>query len=232
VRFNKLNVVEPQLVKTEAKFLKQSDASGFEYDTGMRFSYTRALIELNSPNTLSRVKIAFREHEKDEPVSVWTGEVYNLSAGGHLITRGPIDFNSDTPLPRFWNIVPDDAQIAKSDAPRLTLMGYPQKIYFIAQGNGPFTLAFGRQAVPVSTVPFGDLLAKLKSIQPDLKATDAQIGRIFDLGGAEALKDRVLAKDPSEWKVFALWGLLILIVLIAGGMGISLLRENKERQTP
>ncbi len=107
--------------------------------------------------------------------------------------------------------------------PELELVWRPQRLLFVARGEMPFTLAFGRYGAEPEQPAIDPLLRRINHSQKGMiKAATA--GVTFELGGADRL---IAAAPPLSWRKWLLWGGLLLGVGVLGGMVRSLYRQMK-----
>ncbi|HEY8539641.1 MAG TPA: DUF3999 family protein, partial [Steroidobacteraceae bacterium] len=107
--------------------------------------------------------------------------------------------------------------------PRLELGYRPAQLRFLAQGSGPYTLAFGsRRAEPAPVRACNSLLGGLSETEFAQNLDMAYLGPERSLGGDAAL--RPLPKKTPVRQV-VLWSVLILGVGVLVAMALSLLRR-------
>jgi hypothetical protein len=109
-----------------------------------------------------------------------------------------------------------------SGLPRLSAGWVPQKLVFAARGNGPFQIAYGSSKVQPAAYPIETVVPGWRSDQqPKLAHAELLPERL--LGGAAALH------RPFNYRVFGLWGALVLGVLLLAWMAWRL---SKQMQSP
>ena len=105
-------------------------------------------------------------------------------------------------------------------APRVELLYTQRELVFLADGNGPYSVAWGNYAV--TSPPPG--LAGL--VEVDLQQGDSKITAISMLAVEQAGGKARLEPAPQlPWKQWLLWALLIAAALIAGRMAYGLYRD-------
>ena len=177
------------------------------------------------PQTNSSVRVAIRSRNDEQAAwrTQWSGEVYHIIANGERRVSAPSEFPSTND--RFWRVEPVQASDPFYDNATLELGYRPAKLRFLAQGSGPFTLAYGsRRAEPATAQSCDRLLADVNS--KDMADLVVQAAAIAPrpLGGDIALKP-LPAKTPV--RQLALWGVLIAGVALLIGMAWSLFRRLK-----
>jgi hypothetical protein len=89
------------------------------------------------------------------------------------------------------------------------------EIVFLAQGSGPFLLAYGNGSADSSSVALDPLIKGVIVVQ-------AQTGGSYVLGGADRLR---LAPRTVPWRMTILWSALGLGVVLLAWMAYRLSRE-------
>jgi len=109
---------------------------------------------------------------------------------------------------------------ALTGTPSVELNYRPYQAYFLGDGNGPYTLAWGNHAPESQASNLTTLL------QRSLREAQSQVATVTpgprQLAGGPAR----LAPEPTlPWKKWLLWGLLILAAAVTGRMAFRLYRE-------
>ncbi len=117
-------------------------------------------------------------------------------------------------------------QFPAGGAPVVRLSWRPEQLLFLAQGQPPFTLAYGNPEVfPVSA----DQTSWLENLPEGVRTPDAvagaTLGDEYTLGGQSA----VSSSGPGiPWNKVLLWGVLIIGVLLMLWMAIRLYRQMEQ----
>jgi hypothetical protein len=116
---------------------------------------------------------------------------------------------------RYWRLAPEGGSTGDpASAPTLALGWTPHRLRFVAQGDAPFTVAFGRASAGNGRPLLGTLdEAALRGL-----TVPATPGEVFPLGGPGRL-------TPSSWRTWVLWGVLAGALLLLGWMVRRLLRQ-------
>jgi hypothetical protein len=184
---------------------------------------TFARLLLPQLNSSVRVVVRSRNDEQTAWRTQWSGEVYLIVANGERRVSAPPQFAATHD--RFWQIEPSQASGPLDDNATLELGYRPAKLRFLAQGAGPFTLAYGsRRAVPAPPQLCDRLLADVNSQDMADLVVQAAASAPRTLGGDSALKP-LPAKTPV--RQMALWGILIAGVALLIGMSWSLFKRLK-----
>lgn len=111
-------------------------------------------------------------------------------------------------------------QISIGTAPQVQLGWRPERLLFIAQGNAPFTMAFGNpMAMKVKVTGL------LNSLPLDADIPDsARLGAVRELGGV----NNVASVDSLPWREVLLWLVLIAGVLVMLWMAAKLYRQMNQ----
>jgi hypothetical protein len=109
-------------------------------------------------------------------------------------------------------------------------LGYrPAKLRFLAQGAGPYTLAFGSRRTDTGVAQACEgLFSDLSNRDMEQMIGEATLGGLQTLGGDAALRP-LPAKTPV--RLIALWGVLIAGAGLLIAMAVALLkRVNQPRE--
>jgi hypothetical protein len=109
-------------------------------------------------------------------------------------------------------------------APVLDVAWRPEQLIFVARGEAPFSLSYGRAEVAASNFDFSDLLAIAREFDRELPLESAALGR------ERAVADPSVLEAPGrtmEPRTVALWFALILAVALIAGMSLRVLRQMK-----
>lgn len=200
------------------------------YDTLRHAPVSRARIQLVAPNTRYALRLQSRSASDAAWQTRWMGEAF------YLLTTAGERRNADIVLPligdRYWRLMADAA--SEPFTPMLELAYTPQKLRFIAQGQGPYLLAYGN----TSAIAKGPSTSCEGLLQTLLKAPDgptaagtlsligqAESGAVQVLAGAAALQ--APAPETTAWRRWLLWGVLALAVLLLLGMARKLFADLK-----
>ena len=116
---------------------------------------------------------------------------------------------------------------SKQSVPPRVELTYPQyEVIFLADGNGPYRLAWGNLRNPAPPVNLGKMLA-VNLHDPSQRGTLVGLGSINEAGGAERLQPQT----DWPWKEWLLWALLGLAAIVTGRMALKLYREMDQSQT-
>jgi len=188
---------------------------GFEFDTGGRFPVDRLAVELERPTYLVEARLFSRPNAEVGWRDRGAHTFYRAAAGDAFAASDAAAY--DVSRDRFWRV-----QLARiGDVPRLRIGWVPHELVFLVQGEGPYTLAYGRADIDGNEWPIRDLLQRLDR-GADLDSLPlVAAGAPVMSGGPERLEP---APEPLDWRTLLLWAVLVIGVLVVGGLAVRLLR--------
>lgn len=197
----------------------RDDQGRYGFDTRALLPVDRANLALPRPNTLARVRI----ESAPDPGGPWTrrhdGLVYDLKVAGQPLTTPDIRVAPTTH--RHWRVDPLGEGGLPEAAMELRLGWVPERLLFVAQGEGPFVLAYGSGRVGRVDTP----LSRLMEME---EVRHRQLVRVAGLGPPLALGDRSRLEPPPppmDWKRLSLWAVLALGVALLAWMALRLYRD-------
>jgi hypothetical protein len=199
--------------------LVDSEKQIYEFDLGGRFPLDRINIILPEANTLIEAEINSRNNEKSEWRRHYTGLIYNLQVKENSIESGEINIRSTTD--QFWQLEVKTQDGLGDDLPTLEFAWAPSELYFLARGQGPFTLAYGNGQIDPPGKPIDVLMNVLTEDQEKNLVGEAELGAEVNLMGDDALKSELVI----PWRRILLWAVLIFGVLILGIMVFRLYKQ-------
>lgn len=211
--------IEPQ-AQTQAG----AGTDGFAFDAARRAPVQIARIGLPLPNMALQARLQSRASEKVTWKTQWQGEVFALA--GETDARQNADLRFAAVADPLWRIDVTEGQESLGEGRPTLQLGYrPDRLRFLAQGDEPFTLAYGSaRAEPARRRDCADLLKQLPGTELANLVGTAQPGSPRTLGGENALKP---APAPLPWRQIVLWGVLVSAALLLLAMARSLLRRAR-----
>jgi len=203
--------------------LESSDADELLFDAEHVAPVSFAKLRLPQENSSVGVSVQSRASDKSPWRDRWNGESYVIVADATRRESPPGRFQPTAD--RYWRVrILKDPQVYRDSVLEL---GYrPTRLRFLAQGPGPFTVAFGsRRADSVQPARCDGLLADVSAVDRERMVEVGYAGQIVRLGGDEALKP--LPKQTPV-KVVILWVVLVLGVALLVGMALSLLKRVRK----
>ncbi|MET0659526.1 MAG: DUF3999 family protein [Steroidobacteraceae bacterium] len=214
-------VAEPKHIEPQwlTPVFVSTNEEGRMYRSDHRAPVQYARLKLPFDNMTVRATVQSRPDDKAVPWTTrWSGEIYAIVANGERKTSAPAEFPATSD--REWRV-----QFAGDVAGDTGLeLGYrPALLRFVAQGNRPFTLAYGSRQIENQTARGCDqLLGDMKPRQLRELIGAAALGTPRDLGGAGAFRP-FPKKTPV--RLMVLWGVLVVGVAVLVAMALNLLKR-------
>ena len=196
------------------------------FDTARLAPVSYARLHLPQDNMSVRVRVQSRNGQQDQWRTRWSGEAYAIVAGGERRISPPAQFSPHHD--RYWRVEYADPIGASSASPTLELGYRPARLRFLAQGNGPYTLAFGsRRAELGPSQQCASLISDVPSSKLDELVAAGAFGAQRTLGGARALQP--LPKE-TPIRLIVLWAVLVVGVALLVAMALALLKRVGEKR--
>lgn len=200
-----------------------AEPNAYQFDAGRRAPIEYARLVPAQENTSMPVAIDSRADEKAPWTQRWSGEVYSILTAAERRVSPPAAFAPTTD--RQWRVRLTAQGESFYQAPMLELGYRPARLRFLAQGMGPYTLAFGsRRAESTQMRSCDSLLGNLSESELKENIAMGMTGAERSLGGDDAL--RPLPKK-TPLRQIVLWGVLVIGVGALVAMALSLLRRIK-----
>jgi hypothetical protein len=179
----------------------------FRYASGGFFPVDCVRVVAHEANTAVRLTLASRADAKAPWRVRGEGMVYNLTRGSARLASDSFCF--EPTADREWQVrVTENGGGFGRGVPGLELGWNPQRLLFVARGEGPFMLAYGSSRAAAGGAGLDPLLQDLES--QHLATGKATVSDApFALGGPSRLE----VKREVPWQRLLLWGLLV------GGVG-------------
>jgi len=199
-------------------------SEGFLFDAGRLAPVQAARVVLATPNMALRVALDSRRGPERPWQPRWSGEISSVD-GGNAAQTPPFAAVSD-PL---WRVrVLRGAESLGGGRPTLRLGYHPARLRFLAQGDGPFVVAYGSARVaPAEALGCEALLTHLPAKQRAAQVGMAQVAAApaAAFGGPEALAP---PPRPMPVRQIVLWAVLLLGTAALVAMAMALLRRLRE----
>lgn len=192
----------------------------YYFDTHSVLPSDRVNIELPQRNTLVMVSLESAASAQGPWYPRYHGLLYDLQFEGNQL-KTP-DQSLKVTTHRYWRLQILSHEGQPEGKPKLRLGWIPEQLYFIAQGEAPFTLAYGSARVGSMDTSLAKLLSidKIRDQQQLIKA--AQLGSPIELGNRDKLKP---ARPPADWKKIVLWLVLVFGVAALAFMALRLYKQ-------
>jgi hypothetical protein len=178
-----------------------------------------------SDNSLARVRVSSRAHaqSKDDP---WHARAeftaFRLRQDDSVVGNDEITLTADGRAEE-WRV---DPATPLDHAPSLRVAFRPERLVFLAQGDGPYRLVAGSARAHRGDYPIDAALAQLRvKLGADWQPPLAALGTRATLQGEPALAPPPPQRD---WKTWILWAVLVGAAALIGGLALSLLRGEKK----
>ncbi|MFZ5875501.1 MAG: DUF3999 domain-containing protein [Nitrospirota bacterium] len=199
----------------------EAEPIGYVFGNAGALPVDRIRIRLRQPNTLIQGTLQSRPDDKSPWHVRHKGLFYHVTVDGLTVESDP----ATIPLTRdrYWRLELNGESPDPGDLqPTLELGWVPQNVYFLANGQEPFMLAFGSAAVGPAGRPVDALLNALRDEHKRALIKEAHADGRADLGGADMLKP---PPPPLPWKEWLLWSVLAAGVFILSALAWRLYRD-------
>jgi hypothetical protein len=203
--------------------VSSSEPDALTFDTARTAPVRYARLRLAQENSSIRVSLQSRPDDKSSWLDRWGGETYLIVAGTERRESPPARFDPTTD--RYWRV-----QLPKgAPAPTLELGYRPARLRFLAQGSGPYTIAFGSRRVDVAPATACDaLLADVSAKERAKLISEGHTGELRVLSGDAAFKP-LPKKTPL--RLVMLWSVLLVGVGLLVAMAVSLLKRVRSNES-
>jgi len=232
------DVVQPGAAAAPQWFAAQpapdAEANAFLYDAGRLAPVQAARVELAMTNMALNVALDSRRSPDQAWQQRWSGDVTSVRRAAEEVAFGISD-----PVAAFgpvadtlWRVrVLRGAESLGGSRPTLRLGYHPARLRFLAQGDGPFVVAYGSGRVEPAQVASCEGL--LPPATPEARATligaaSATPAAAGAFGGADMLAP---PPKPTPVRQIVLWAVLVLGTAALVAMALSLLRRLREDTT-
>lgn len=213
----------PPLWITPARLAPPQPGQGYAFDAARLAPIEAARVELPAPNMNLQVALQSRSADEVAWRTVWSGPVYRVGDGADERRSEDAAFAADSE--RYWRIqVLRGAETLGAAQPGLVLGYRPVLLRFLAQGDAPFTLAYGSGRVSQTQASACDNLLQGLA-QSDLQTLISHrvaIGEPKALGGEAAMQP---PPKPAPLRRILLWALLLAGAAAVAWMASGLLRN-------
>lgn len=223
------------LLWTEALAPQAGAGPDFEYLIAGQIPVQQLRVDLHERNSLVSVKVQHAEVDRNRPGARerWSdlaqSIVYRLDSKHGEIVSPVIDLGRG-PMKRLRLSLDTRAGGVGSQPPMLRIRFTPDVLVFLARGEGPFSVAWGADAVPDVAMSVASLVPGYRAGQA-LTASPAALGNL--IAGATAPQQVQAGNEaPATASKYVLWAVLIVGVLLLGGMASMLMKQMKTPDKP
>jgi hypothetical protein len=189
----------------------------YEVDLGGQFPTDRLRVALPQVNTVVSAQFLSRTRPEQQWRLATSAVLYSLQRNDRTLTNPDVSvyLNHD----RYWLIRIDQRGGGIGSGELVMQAGWvPQQLVFVGRGGGPFQLAYGNSRAQPSALSIETLVPGYRTTE-ELKATTVRAGEPRTLAGPAALRPRL------DYKVWSLWGVLVLGVALLAWMALRLARQ-------
>ena len=197
---------------------------GLEFDSGGHWPVDRVRLAFSTRNAVLGGTLKSRNRPDAKWRTHYRGLFYRLEHNGAELASDSVKI-APTADP-YWRFEPSTKEgWPKAGTPTLELGWVPHDLTFVAQGEPPYTLAFGSAAIGPSTQPVDALLRLIDERQEPSLIQLARVSQRTLLGGEGRLKP---LPPPLPWKQWLLWTVLVLGVAFLAWMVRRLMTQLGE----
>jgi hypothetical protein len=189
------------------------NADDYLFDLGAHTPVSRVNVGLPEVNTTVGIELSSRRMAKDPWRIVAHAGFYRVKTADAEQQNAPLEVrvNDD----RYWRARITDGAGPPRAPLRLHVEWVPNEVTFLAQGQGPFLLAYGNATATRAE-------ADLSQIPAPLQIAPAAVGPRRVLGGST----RLVGNPPAfPWMRAVLWGVLLSAVILLAWMAYHLANE-------
>lgn len=206
-----------ELARSALEVFGKSDPANptdYLFDLGARPPVSRINMLLPEANTIVDVELSSRRSSKDPWHYVIRAAFYRLKTPDAESQNASLEIAANTD--RYWR-----AKILRNPIPpqtplRLHVEWIPNELTFLAQGQGPFLLAYGNATAVSAEADFSHLPSSTQ-IAP------ATVGSPQLLGGPDRLRVKPAA---FPWMRGVLWSVLVLAVMVLAWMAYRISKDS------
>jgi len=191
----------------------------FVFDLGARLPVEALRVMPADSNAVLSSTVFARDNEGAEWRPVVVAPFYRLTREGREEQSGSVDVNRRAA--RYWMVA--NAAGSSGGTPSLEVMWKPAQLVFVARGDGPFSLAFGKPEATPAALPLSTLIPRYERLA-EMKLPLATLGEVAS-GPPPTRFDR-LAGQVNPRRI-ALWAILLAGVAALGYMAWRLNRQMK-----
>ncbi|HEX5036349.1 MAG TPA: DUF3999 family protein [bacterium] len=198
------------------------------FDLGAPLPVDRLEIVLPEGNRAINAEISSNNRPEDAKTWQFSGLIYRLKQSGREVSTGvltPSSAYERTPQ-RYWYLEAKDDSAGFGDAaPQMRAGWVPEKVVFVAEGNGPYTLAYGSATARKARFDENALLKLQEGAGFPRGAAIA--GKAESLGGP----GRLTAPPPPPPSMKEVWGKraalagMVLATALLGWMAYRVSRQ-------
>jgi len=182
------------------------DQEALVYDAGALLPVSRLGVDFGAQNGVADLQVYARASTGDDWRRLGESTFYSYHIGGK--SSQSEDLSVLARMVRYFRLVPADKHILAGELPTLRLAWHPHRLSFLAQGEGPYMLVYGRaDSEPLNTA-MGKLVQSVDQREQEATISKASPGNQLLLCGKPCLEAKTAAINYTR---YILW-----LVIIAG----------------
>ena len=190
------------------------------YETEGVFPIDQLNVRLPEPNALAKFAVFSRADEQAAwqrrgSLLAWRLLVDGTQFDNEMLRFAPV-------ADRFWRL---ESETDSSAAPVLELGWLPGQLLFLAQGEGPYSVVYGKAGLLPVRSQVAKLLQDVEPLNSSKLIEAAHAGPQKVLAGEAALQPQ----RTIPWRLWLLWAVLLAGVLAVAAMALKLWREMKKQ---
>jgi hypothetical protein len=220
-------IQQPQAHSVKIEVSSQQENNYF-FDSQAYFPVNQVNLIPAEDNSIAEVRISSRNDESQDWQIRGKTLIYRLRIDDKSIVNDPIHLNGAAG--RYWKVEVLGKKNYLNKSPRLRLSWQPQQLRFLAQGQPPFQLLFGRshQEKAQAEQLLQDLIPSTQQLDPNT-LQQAQLVNYQVICG-EACLQPVVIEVAINWTRYLLWLVILLAVAGLAWMSLKLFREMNTPQ--
>ncbi len=201
--------------------LAENKKTTYLFDLKGNIEVQRVKIRLREKNTLAEVRLCSGKTPDKPEMEHWRGLAYTLDINGESLSTPAVAVKPGTH--RYWMLTVEESENSLGMPPVVEFGWQPRRLVFLAQGDGPFLLAYGSTRVEPTRFQVNTLLDRFRSekgreISPRIITTGAQ----YALGSEKNLRPSL---QSLPWRKYLLWAVLFAGVAFIGWMTRNLYKQ-------
>lgn len=200
----------------------KTDKKPLYFETGRNTMINKAIVQLPMSNMSLQVALDSRAKTDQRWQQRWQGEIHSIDA--YAASNPSFAATSD----RHWRMrIPVGIETLGGARPSLSFGYTPDELHFLAQGTGPYLLAFGSQTAEKPAQQCGRLLQNVSQDDRKHLTGKASVVGVMDalVGGDQQLEP---VPEATPWMRILLWVLLIGGTVLLILMALSLMKQLKK----
>jgi hypothetical protein len=196
----------------------------FEFDLGLRAPVDRVRLVVPQSNALAPVRLEARPDARGDWRPVVSTVAYRVVRDAQELASPAVAVAPNSSP--HWRVVVDQTSGGLGNiAPELEVSWPARNLVFLARGQGPYTLAFGRRDAAPARLPLATLVPGYRDgAENSFPLAEAGPARAGPPPSPPLLPQFIGDADPKK---LGLWSALMLGVLVLMGMAWRLARQMK-----